>query len=135
MIISRTRNTFTIEDVTDPEEIAATQQRRAQFDRNVEWLKAHADAVYEANRGRHICIAGQEVFAADDPLEAMRLAKAAHPTDEGCFLSYIPAEKMPRIFTLKGAGGRQSEGPFSSLHDVHCRTAFDVPRGSNSRAV
>jgi len=90
-----------MEEATDPEELARAQVRRAQFDRNWSWLQAHGPAVYEANRGKVICISGEELFSADSPEEALALARAAHPEDEGRFTLFVPREKMVRIYALQ----------------------------------
>ena len=87
-----------MEEVTDPEELARAQVQRERFDRNSAWLQAHALEIYARHRGKCICIAGEELFAADTPEEALALAKAAHPEDNGAFLRYIPREKMARIY-------------------------------------
>lgn len=87
-------------EVTDPIEIAAAQEQRKQFDRNSQWLEAHASEVFSKHRGRHICIAGQELFVANNVREAVQQARAAHPDDKGWFTSYIPVEKVPRIYAF-----------------------------------
>lgn len=87
-----------MEEVDDPAEIARAQLRRALFDRNFEWLARHAPEVYEKYRGKHIAIAGEEVFAADTSEEALGLASTAHPEDEGRFVQYLPREKMARVY-------------------------------------
>jgi hypothetical protein len=87
-----------MEEVTDPEELAKAQVQRERFDRNSAWLQAHALEIYARHRGKCICIAGEELFAADTPEEALALAKAAHPEDNGAFLRYLPREKMARIY-------------------------------------
>jgi hypothetical protein len=92
------RSPIVMEEVTDPAELAAARARRAQFDRNAAWLQAHAAEVYPYHRGKFICIAGQELFVADTPGEAFAAATAAHPEDQGCFVHYIPKEKIPRIY-------------------------------------
>lgn len=38
-------------------------------------------------------VAGEEVFAGDTPEEAIALAAAAYPEDEGSFVQYIPREE------------------------------------------
>jgi hypothetical protein len=90
--------TFHLEDLTDPGELAAAQVRRAQLEKNLAWYRKHADEICRSNRGKCICIAGQELFVADDSPEAAALAKQAHPEDQGWFMHYIPREKMPRIY-------------------------------------
>jgi hypothetical protein len=81
------------EEVTDPVELAEMQRQDAQFKLNSDWLKEHASDVYSKYRGKYICIAGQEVFAADVPEDAWVMAEAAHPNDEGVFSMYLPARR------------------------------------------
>jgi len=71
---------------------------REQFDRNSAWLQAHISEIYPLHRGKHICIAGQEVFSADRIEDAIRAATAAHPEDAGWFTRFIPAVKAIRIY-------------------------------------
>ncbi len=87
-----------MEEVTDPEELANIHARRARFERNAAWLQAHASEVYTHHRGKCICIAGEELFVADTPEEAIALATAVHPEDDGRLLRYIPREKLARIY-------------------------------------
>ncbi len=87
-----------MEEVTDPEELAKAHAQRKRFDRNSAWLQAHIAEVYSRYRGKCICVAGEEVFAADTPEEALRLATEAYPQDTGRFLRYIPCEKVARIY-------------------------------------
>jgi hypothetical protein len=87
-----------MEEVTDPEELAKARAQRKRFDRNSAWLQAHIAEIYARYRGKCICIAGEELFVADTPEEALALATAAHPEDDGRFLRYIPREKLDRIY-------------------------------------
>jgi hypothetical protein len=87
-----------MQEVTDPEEIAHARAQRERFDRNAAWLQAHAQEIYARYRGKCVCVAGEEVFVADTPEEAMRLARAAHPDDDGSFVQYIPRERFARIY-------------------------------------
>jgi hypothetical protein len=84
---------------TDPAEIAKARAQQAQFDRNWDWLEAHAAEVF-SHRGTHICIAGQELFVGDDIKELLARARAAHPEDDGPFFKYIPKERGPRIYAF-----------------------------------
>jgi hypothetical protein len=53
-----------------------------------------------------VCIAGEELFVAETPQEAVALAEAAHPEDDGRFVRYIPKEKMARIYAhRRGVAG------------------------------
>jgi len=84
--------------VTDPVELAKTRARNQRADRNSAWLQAHVPAIYANHRGQCICVAGEELFVAGTPEEAVALARAAHPEDDGCLLRYIPKEKLERIY-------------------------------------
>jgi hypothetical protein len=87
-----------MEEVTDPDELVRARAQRERFDRNAAWLQAHAAEIYPRYRGQHICIAGEELFVADSAEEAMALASAAHPDDDGSFIRYIPRERVARIY-------------------------------------
>jgi hypothetical protein len=64
-------------------------------------LQDNISDIYGKHRGKCICIAGQEVFVADTPSEAIAQATAAHPDDEGWFTRYIPKEKVARIYAVQ----------------------------------
>jgi hypothetical protein len=87
-----------IVEVRDATALAQARAQRSRFDRNAAWLQAHAAQVYGQNRGRCICIAGEELFVADTPEEAVRIATARHPDDDGWFVRYIPREKVARVY-------------------------------------
>ncbi|MBI2808428.1 MAG: hypothetical protein HYX68_25865 [Planctomycetes bacterium] len=88
---------ITITEETDPVENAKSRERFAKFDRNYAWLEAHAAEVF-SHRGKHICIAGQELFVADTVEEALTWAKSVHPEDDGRLIRYIPKTKTARIY-------------------------------------
>lgn len=87
-----------MEEMTDPAELTKAQAQRERFDRNWAWFKARATEVYERFRGQCVVIAGEEIFAADEPEAAWALAKAAHPDDDGSFIIYVPCGKVARIY-------------------------------------
>lgn len=87
-----------MEEVSDPKELTKARAQDERFDRNWAWLQAHASEVYTRYRGKCICIAGEELFVAETPEEALALAVAAHPEDDGRFVHYIPREKVARIY-------------------------------------
>lgn len=91
-------STVTLDLVTDPLELAESQQQDQQFDRNSDWLEAHAADIYPTCRGKHICIAGEALFVGDTAEDALRLAQAAHPDDHGTLLRYIPSKKASRVY-------------------------------------
>ena len=90
--------TVVMQEVTDPQELAAARDRRDRFDRNEAWLQAHVAEIYGCYRGKYICIAGEELFVADTPDTAYASGKSAHPEDDGRFVRYIPKEKLPRVY-------------------------------------
>ena len=89
-----------MEEVTDPQEIARARKQRKLFDRNAAWLQRHIPEVYSQHRGKCICIAGEELFVADTAQQAVTLAKAAHPEDDGWFTRFVPKEKVARIYAV-----------------------------------
>ena len=87
-----------MEEVTDPVQIAQARAQRERFDRNWAWFEAHAAEIYRQHRGKCLCIAGEELFVADTPEEALRLASVTHPEDDGRFTRYIPRQRISRIY-------------------------------------
>jgi hypothetical protein len=55
-------------------------------------------SIYTQYRGKHICVAGEELFVADTAPQAVAPARQAHPEDDGLLLRYVPREKMERIY-------------------------------------
>jgi hypothetical protein len=90
-------NPVIMEIETDPAVCADVARRMDLFERNWDWLEAHASEVY-CHRGKFLCISGQELFVGDTVAEVPEAAKAAHPNDDGRFTRYIPMEKGPRIY-------------------------------------
>ena len=99
--MSPQRPPVVMEEVTDAGEVAKAQVQRQSFDRNAAWLQQHISEVYSQHRGKCICVAGQELFVATTAREAMALAEAAHPEDEGRFTRYIPREKVARVYAVR----------------------------------
>jgi len=100
MTRSMNEPSITIEEVTDPVELAKAHRQRERFDRNSAWLEAHASDVYSKHRGKCICIAGEELFVGDTAREAIDQATKAHPDDDGWFTRYIPREKLAGIYAF-----------------------------------
>ena len=84
---------------TDPRECELARLQREQFDRNSAWLQQHIHEVYApANRGKIVCIAGEQAFFGDTVEEVSGRAVAAHPQDKGSFMRYIPRQKMIWVY-------------------------------------
>src|SRR5438105_4781703 len=95
---SQQQTPIVMSEVTDPAELATARPRRERFNRNLAWFEAHATEIYRTHRGKVICVAGQELFVADDAAAVLALARTAHPDDDGCFTRIIPKEKLDRIY-------------------------------------
>ena len=93
---------ITMAEVSDPVELHKAQAQDERFARNWAWFEAHTAEIYAAHRGKCICVAGAELFVADTPAEALALAIAAHPDDNGRFTRLIPQEKPARIYADQG---------------------------------
>jgi hypothetical protein len=87
-----------MEEITDPQELTRTKAQRERFWRNSAWLQAHVPEVYSHNRGKTICVAGQELFVGETPKEVISLARKAHPEDDGLLIRYIPKKRLLRIY-------------------------------------
>jgi hypothetical protein len=83
--------------VTDPDEIARAKAQHERMLCNADWLEAHAEEIHQ-HRGKHICIAGQELFVADTAKQAWTMGEAAHPEDNGMLVHYIPEKNLPCIY-------------------------------------
>jgi hypothetical protein len=89
---------ITMEEVTDPEELAQVRARDERFARNFAWLQRHTTEIYTQYRGKCICVAGEELFIAATPEETLAQARTGHPEEDGSILiRYIPGEKLARI--------------------------------------
>ena len=97
-MIAATSAPLVMAEVTDPVELASIKSRRERFRKNSDWLEANISLVYAQHRGQFICVSGEELFTADTALEAVALARKAHPEDDGFLLRYVPREKMERIY-------------------------------------
>ena len=97
-MIRMTQNPIVMELVTDPDELAKAKAQDERFQRNWAWFEEHAADIYARHRGKCLCVAGQELFVGTTPQEALELAKAAHPEDDGFFTRYIPKTKAYRIY-------------------------------------
>lgn len=99
--ISEPHDSLQIEYVS-PEDNAPNLASDEQFRRNSEWLSAHWSDLLPGVRGRFIAVAGEEPFVADSPEEAIALARAAHPDDEGILIQYVIPERGWRIYAYCG---------------------------------
>jgi len=92
------QSAIVMEEVLDPKELAKARVQDERYKRNFTWFQAHAAEIFTRYRGKCICFAGEELFVADTPEEAIAQAMAAHPNDDGSFMHYIPKQKVARIY-------------------------------------
>lgn len=86
------------EDGISPEELAAFHAQREKYERNRSWLLPRLHEIHARHKGNCICVAAEELFVAETPEEAIALASAAHPEDDGRLLRYLSPVKGPRIY-------------------------------------
>lgn len=90
-----------IPEISD-EDRAANVAMLAEHNKNVTWWNAHADEIVARHAGKYVCVAGQELFVGDDPLEVSARAVAAHPAlRRGLFAKRIPTHTGPMIHALR----------------------------------
>ncbi len=92
---------ITIEEVTDPAEVARNQEGREHFRRNADWLQAHWPDLLPRAGGKFLAVAGQESFLADTPDEAWAWATTRHPEDKGPLVQYVLPTKGPRSYAYR----------------------------------
>ena len=81
------------------EERAVNRAAMEQFKLNLAWWNARVKEIRDANTGKFVCVAGQELFVGDDPIEVVARAKAAHPKPGRGFLSlYLSPQRGPKIY-------------------------------------
>lgn len=86
-----------VPEISD-EERAANIAANEEFKKNVAWWNAHVQEIGEQHAGKFVCVAGQELFVGDDPIEVTARAKAAHPNPGAGFLCFrISTHKGPMI--------------------------------------
>ena len=83
-------------EVSD-EERAANIAASEQFQRNLVWWNAHVEEIRAAHTGKFVCVAGQELFVGDDPVEVMARAATVHPNRGGFISLYLSPQRGPKI--------------------------------------
>lgn len=100
--MSSQHNPIIMEEIAESEAPSEARQQWEMFDRNWKWFLTHAAEIYDRARGKHLFVAGQEVFIAETPEDAIAKAKASHPEDHGGFILSIPRERMFWIYGHRG---------------------------------
>jgi hypothetical protein len=109
MIRASDQQPIILQEVTDPAELAAAAVRRQRFERNWTWFGDHAKEIYGRNRGKCVCVSGEQLFVGNTPEQALAAAKQAHPDDDGRFTRIIPREKGERIYAHRGTLDRPGD--------------------------
>lgn len=101
-------------EVSD-EERAANLAANEEFKKNVAWWNSHVEEITAQHVGKFVCVAGEELFVGDDPMEVTARAKAAHPNPgRGFFTTRIPIHRGPMIYAIRrtlGACEREHLAP------------------------
>ena len=92
---------FSIEEVSDPHDIARAYTQDERHRRNSDWLQTHWADVLPQARGKFLAVAGQEPCIADSPEAAPAWVATTHPEDDGAMVQYIRPETGPRIYAGK----------------------------------
>jgi hypothetical protein len=90
-----------IEEINDPEAITRSRAQNERAKRNSDWLQSHWSSLLPRASGKFVAVSGQEAFIADTAEEAWRMARIAHPEDDGAISQYVFAEKGPRIYACR----------------------------------
>jgi len=99
MIVARYQEPLVIEEPeTTPEAKAQALAAVVEFQKNVEWFGARAKEIRDAHTGKFICVAGQELFVGDDPVEVTAHAKSVHPQLGGFFSMRLSTHRGPKIY-------------------------------------
>jgi hypothetical protein len=91
-----------VDDLTDPASIARCAAQHARGRQNADWLESHWGELLPGAYGKHVAVAGQEAFIAETASDAMALAAAAHPEDDGAFVQYVLPPGGPRLYGNHG---------------------------------
>ena len=91
----------TVHEVNDPAETARCRAQNERAKRNNDWLQAHWNELLPQARGKFVAVAGQEAFIADSAGKAWRVARAAHPEDDGAVSQYVFPGRGPRIYACR----------------------------------
>jgi hypothetical protein len=92
---------FSIEEVSNPHDIARARAQDERHHRNSDWLQAHWVDVLPQVRGKFLAVAGQEPCIADSPEAAWAWIATTHPKDNGAIVQYIRPDTGPRIYAGK----------------------------------
>jgi hypothetical protein len=99
MIVAKCEEPLVIDEPeTTPQERAQALAALEAFRNNVEWFGARAKEIRDAHTGKLICVADEELFVGDDPVDVMTRAKAAHPTSGGFFSLRLSTHRGPKIY-------------------------------------
>jgi hypothetical protein len=92
---------LTLEEVNDQAAIARSRLQDERARLNSDWLQAHWAELLPQARGKFVAVAGQQAFIADTADTAWRMARAAHPEDDGAISQYVFPEGGPRLYAYR----------------------------------
>jgi hypothetical protein len=89
---------ISIEEVANALDVERHRRQLEQARRNSDWLADHWPQLLPQARGKFIAVGGQEAFIADTAEAARRLARSAHPSDQGILVQYVFPSESPRVY-------------------------------------
>jgi hypothetical protein len=84
--------------------------QKERYERNLAWFLPRLLEIHAQYQGKWICVAGQEPFLADMMEEAIALAEAAHPEDDGRLVRLLCPVRGNRIYAHQLAERNQYAG-------------------------
>lgn len=91
-----------MEEVRDPVELEQARAQDTRFARNWTWFEAHTKEIYATHRGKCVCIAGEELFVADTPEEALAMATALILMMMAVLRVSYPSKGWPGFMLISG---------------------------------
>jgi hypothetical protein len=78
-----------VKEVTDSQEAARSRARQEQERREMHWLTAHWPDILPQAYGKYVAVVDEQFFIADTAEQAVALAQAAHPDQDGILAQYV----------------------------------------------
>lgn len=88
---------LSIEEVSDPSQIARHRMQDERQAKNLKWLESHWGDL-PGVRGHYVVVADQQAFIAETAEVAWNWARTQHPADDGAVVLRVPAEKGWKIY-------------------------------------
>jgi hypothetical protein len=87
--LSMNKPKTTLQKATDPIESARSRVSEEQERREMHWLAAHWPEILLQAYGKYVAVVEEQFFIADTAEQAIALAQAAHPDNDGILAQYV----------------------------------------------